>query len=338
MASIAILSQTLDADLLEWAENLVKQKNDVRILTSQKPDFEINSSLPIQFYFKKWSWLESVRLIPSLLNSFPDVFLLVLDSQMQSTSAELALASICRSLGRSISVRVTNRYTSNPNFKTRNLLQLAHGVSFESREALMRFKQASLVSDDQVLEVILPIVSTAKSEKKQNHLLNTAFFELMSPFIFFPGAPRKQNLEILREALQGTAFQAVFLGTRLPFPEFNYTCFESLNEFEKNRLLENCHGLCLSLHEFDLTEIMDWGEKARALGKPIWINSRQAEFVPGLCRPDQNGQEVESRPFSLRKAFENPPRPQGTNQSLVSVDQRMNSWNRFFSKLLQRQT
>lgn len=340
MAKIALICRDITPSVLNWAEGLAQQKHQVRILTSRQISWAGTSPLPMQLYFKKWSVLEALRLIPSLTKDLPEIFHFVFQTDDDNASpAHWALASFAQSLGRRVACSLMTE--PDKKWKWNPFLKTSDGVSFETRESLMIAKRSGFISPQQKAEVILPMLKGTPIEEVQ-HWRELA--SIMGRYILIAGPPTREKLEILQAALIGMDIHPVFAGPRLanslkasPLPMLSYTALHenSLQAFAS--LLPQSLGLVLCLHDFEPSELVQWHQLCLLHRAPVWVRQDQQDSLPGLCRNGKTGFILEPKAQLLRRSLENPlPRWESQvqqNHPLEMADESLNALNRFYAAL-----
>lgn len=339
MAKIALICQDISPSLLNWAEGLAQQKHQVRILTSRKIDWVGYSPIPVQFYFKKWSVLEALRLLPSLTRDLPDIFHFVFQSEEDSARpAHWALASFAQSLGR----RVASSLMTEPGrkWKWNPFLRASDGVSFETRESLMIAKRSGFISPQQKTEVILPMLKMPPVESIEYW---QELSKIMGRFILIAGPPTPDKVSVVHEALLGLNIHPVFAGPRIhpslsrKGPSLAYTALHENSKQAFMSLLPQSLGLFLCLHDFEPAELVQWHQICLMNQVPVWARPDQLDSLPGLCRHGKTGFILEPKAQLLRRSLETPlpvweePSPQ--NRLLEMADESLNALNRFYSNL-----
>lgn len=97
MAKIILVSQKITATSWQLAQALRSQQHEVVILTShgEEPLGELHN-IEFMAYFKTWSWLEGLRIIPGLFGLQPQILHLVLEED-QMSSAQMILSTFAKS-------------------------------------------------------------------------------------------------------------------------------------------------------------------------------------------------------------------------------------------------
>lgn len=96
MAQIVLISEHINATSWQLAQALISQQHDVTLLTSYGESVENNSNIQIMAYFKKWSLLEAVRLLPRLLALQPQIVHLLLEED-RLNAAQILLSTFAKS-------------------------------------------------------------------------------------------------------------------------------------------------------------------------------------------------------------------------------------------------
>lgn len=337
MAKIALISEQISPSLIHWAEGLRQQRHEVRIISSRKISWNGTTEVSLQFYFDKWSVFEATRLIPSLMRDLPDVFHFVFQHEDDSASAaHWSLMLFAQSLRRPV---VSSLLTSpGDHWKWNPFLRWSDGVSFETRESLMKAKRGGLLSHRQKTEVLLPIVSPPRATPitTLNHLTS-----VLGKYILIAGPPDHEKLDLLAESLIGSDLYPVFWGPRGHHSHpLKYT---ALSEEEGPQILDsliaNSQGVLLCLHEFAPSELLRWKALSLRHKIPVWVRQDQEEALPGLCWNGKTGLIVSTGGMELRRALQNS-RPvwNFADQDLQSfplemTDQSLNILSRLYAHL-----
>jgi hypothetical protein len=340
MAKIALICQDVTPSVLNWAEGLAQQKHQVRILTSQKISWTGSSQIPIQLYFKKWSALEALRLLPSITRDLPDIFHFIFQNEDDMASrAHWTLASFAQSLRRG----VASSLLTGPHQKWRwnPFLKVSHGVSFETRENLMIAKRSGFIRPDQKTKVILPMLKNSPTLSLEQW---KDLPKILGKYLLIAGAPSPEKLELLTEALRDLNIHPVFAGPRLApslrtnsYSALSYTTIQENSMPVFSTLLPQSLGLLLCFHDFEPTELVQWHQLSLANHTPVWVRQDQLESLPGICRHGKTGFVIEPNARALRRTLEVSlplwETPISESHSLEMADQSLNALNRFYSEI-----
>ena len=97
MAKIILVSKHIHATTWQLAQSLRAQQHEVVVLTSRHEEPpENNSSIELMTYFKKWSVLEGLRIIPGLFGLQPQILHIVLDEDRMN-AAQIVLSTFAKS-------------------------------------------------------------------------------------------------------------------------------------------------------------------------------------------------------------------------------------------------
>lgn len=98
MAKIILVSKHVNATSWQLAQALKSQQHEVVLLTSHGESLDNHDTNGIEFmgYFKRWSLLEGLRIIPGLFGLQPQILHLVLDEDKMNT-AQMILSTFAKS-------------------------------------------------------------------------------------------------------------------------------------------------------------------------------------------------------------------------------------------------
>lgn len=341
MASIALIAKKISPQVLETAKGLYQHRNEVKIISShnQKPNgiYEFQ----ILTYFKKWSLLEALRLIPKILLHPPDVFHFFFEDESDSaTAAHWALLSFAQSLNKATVVSLLGKKIHSKNWRYNPFLKFSKAITVPTRERLMYLKRRKLISPENLNEVILPLQEPLIELKFHDEELSH-FLKTIQPYIFVPTHPLLEFLQQLQIITQNTDYNILFLGPRTKnlrrFKRFYAVNIE--NPFALEQIAMSARCILLAFHEFDLSELMNWQYLSHKVEVPLIVRGQQIEVLPGLCLQDKNGFIIQKDALSLHKLLLNNPELKiqafYKNKALLpSVDHSLNELSRLYAKAL----
>lgn len=164
MAKIILVTDKVDSTSWPLALSLRAQQHDVTFLTSYGEEAQNSHGIRFMAYFKKWSFLEALRILPMLFSYEPQVLHILLN-QTRLKGAHAVLASYAKShplvvLTTSLLHFEKRLRAGNP---TRLLLQESDIVTCPSVDSLARLRGMSVRSRKQGRGILPPALDLYES-------------------------------------------------------------------------------------------------------------------------------------------------------------------------------
>ncbi len=344
MAKIALITRKITPQVLALARGLLSQRHEIQVITSYRTEFNIESesalNIEILAYFKKWNWLETIRLIPRILQRPPDIFHFIFENnEDRAQTAHQILSQLALRLRRSTVVTVGNSAVDSKSWHKSSFLNSCQALIAPSREKLMYLKRQGLIDKHVKTEVILPLpiheVALVESSSEQKTIYDQC--QKWKPYILVPSQPRKKIVDQLVELVQGTGLKLIFIGSRSErvFADLRFTCLANPSSIELETLTQHAKAVMLATHEYEPAELMQWQKVCSKYQTPILALRRQVEIVPGLCQHEKNGFVLDHLAEDFRRILATNPKLQIQNylrrsDLLTPLDQSLNNINRLY--------
>lgn len=164
MAKIILVAEKVNSTSWPLALSLRAQQHEVIFLTSYGEEIDDTRGIRFMGYFKKWSFLEALRILPMLYSYEPQVLHLILD-QTRLKGAHAVLASYAKS--HPLVVLTTSLLHFEKRFRpgspTRLLLQESDIVTCPSVDSLARLRGLSVRSKKQGRGILPPALNLYES-------------------------------------------------------------------------------------------------------------------------------------------------------------------------------
>ncbi len=164
MAKIILVTEKVNSTSWPLALSLKAQQHEVTFLTSQGEEAANTNGIRFMAYFKKWSFLEALRILPVIFSYEPQVLHIILD-QGGLTSAHAVLASYAKS--HPLIVLTTSLLHFERRLRagspTRLLLQESDIVTCPSVDSLARLRGMSVRSKKQGRGILPPALDLYES-------------------------------------------------------------------------------------------------------------------------------------------------------------------------------
>ena len=359
MAKIVLLSRNSKHTTWPLVLSLKSQQHQVHLITDRNIDISDSAGIEIMSYFKSWSLLEAVRLMPTFLSINPQIFHLILEKD-ELSAAEIFLSYMAQSLPHCV---VTTSLLDLENGVRKNrwlksIIKKSDIVTFPSVETLGHLRGLNIQNKRQNRGLLPPLLSQEPVglEKSQvfSELRNWIHEKqtLALPMIFNP----KENSEELFQLLEklGKTYHLLFLGSwnnwsvrarkkfsaRMQRMNINWTISETLQSNDSQKLLESCQALWLAGLTMSPTEYTQnlWNSwKAQV---PLVIDMTQAAMHSGLWKDQVNVHILRNDVFSteldriLAKKTLKTPEMLTIQTTRDLTDHSTNDLNRLYNKAL----
>lgn len=340
MAKIALISRTLNPQVLSLAQALHHQGQEIQLITSKEQGRIENFEFSILAYFKKWSALEFIWFLPRFLKNSPEIFHFIFEESHEAPSvAHVLLLRLAETLGK---VRVSSLGEIKINSKKwqqSRFLKTCQAISVPSREKLMFLKRQDLIEAHAICEVVLPLTESCHWSSAEQQLDHEQIRK-WGPFILIPALPDYQHVELFAE-ICASALRPVFIGERSArlFADIRCTCVPPLAPESLRKVLTSCRAICLASHAYSVSELMLWQSYAEEYSLPLLVHRRQTEALPGLCLHEKNGFIIDNLGEDLRRIISQNPNLylsgyQKRDASQITLDQSLNQLNRLYIQAL----
>lgn len=341
MAQIALITKTLNSQVLTTAKGLSEQRQEVLVITGADQVVPSNYDFQVLTFFKKWNGFEAARLIPRLLTTVPQIFHFFFESEAEiPTWAHWTLGSFAKNLRRSVIVSFGGGKIDSKNWRRNRFLRMSHTVIAPSREKLMQLKRAGLIGENVLSEVVLPFPEV-EADAQESSESAVDFLNHWQPFVLVPSQAESPVVHLLSEAFQATGHRLVFLGPR---PESLYADLRCLtighpSEYQLKKIAQMSSAILLAFHEYEPVELMRWQQLAAQLERPLIVLQKQIELLPGLCLHEKNGFVLGNLKDDFRRLLHNNPNLEITRfeshlTRTTPSDQSLNEVSRLYARTL----
>lgn len=336
MAKVAILSRTITAQTLGFAEALRMQRHDVIIITSQDSalsETELSDSyldedisFPILRCFSEWSALEAVKNFPKLLMHGIQVWHFVFsDCDVdQPRGAHFTLAQMAKVVPNSVvAASFFDSVFHVPKWQITPFLKANDIVTTADRESLMFLKRKKRLNNKSSIEVLPPTISQTSKPRSTLNDVDTDLKRLAharKPYLLLANerlprfdwdyvlsqvhlivlGARPQQFwleEFLRQ--YGSNDKKQLSDPQLLEQKVSYTG-KHLSDGSLQYLLQNSLGLVTAFDDLSPVELMKWHRLCQKTKSPVLAHPRQVDALPGFCVHDRNGFVLESGIHSLK--------------------------------------
>jgi hypothetical protein len=373
MAKIILVTEKVNSTSWPLALSLKAQQHEVIFLTSHGEECANADGIRFMAYFKKWSFLEALRILPILFTYEPQVLHIILDHG-KMTGAHAVLASYAKShplmvLTTSLLQFEKRLRLGNP---TRLLLQESDIVTCPSVDSLARLRGLSVRSKKQGRGILPPALDLYESTLLEGPHYEDAEAEVMAEenwglqlkdeayFVTpcFEKTFSEDSLFFRRLASVAESRFVVLLGSNQDWPLRSRKQFEQWmeaqglkdrwmftgslpNNLEKD-LLKQCQCLILAGHKLSPQAISQFYLKSIQCDTPLVLDSKQASVHAHLWQKNINcwilnheSLDKEFATFLLKDNFRPPQSLQAKlSQNRHLTDTPLNELNRLYTRAL----
>lgn len=366
MAKIILVSRKLNATSWQLAKALKAQQHQVVVLTShgEFPDEETNG-IELMSYFKKWSLMEGLRIIPGLFGLQPQILHLLLEEDKMN-AAQVILSTFAKShptcvLTTSLLNIRRGLHRRNP---VRYLIEESDIITCPTVEALGQLRGLDVRSTRQGRGILPPVLSPRPENTVSVYdEEEDALFQHLAqkPYIVLPFqephfAPESAAFVRLRAIAQ--KYHVVLWGSysgwslrdRKRFAawmkefqcEYHWTVTGSLDPVVGQKILEKSTAFFLAGQQFSPVEITDYYMKAIQGHCVLILDSKQSSVHSDLWRNGTNCWILDHQHLQrdLVKLLDRPhlKLPECLSQQLAQdrhlIDSSLNELNRLYNKAL----
>jgi len=227
MAKIILVSKHVNATSWQLAQALKSQQHEVVLLTSygEAPEFNTNG-IELMAYFKRWSLMEGLRIIPGLFGLQPQILHILLDEDKMN-AAQIVLATFAKSHPSCVlTTSLLNiRYGLSRRNPVRYLVEESDIITCPTVEALGQLRGLDIRSTRQGRGILPPVLdfrnsheSVKYSEEDEDQLLNRLTNE---PYVVVPFREERFNPEgdaFIRIRTLAQKYKVVLWGTYSHWP------------------------------------------------------------------------------------------------------------------------
>jgi hypothetical protein len=373
MAKIILVTKKVNSTSWPLALSLRAQQHDVIFLTSSGEEARDTDGIRFMAYFKKWSFLEGLRILPMLFSYEPQVLHIILD-QAPLKGAHAVLAGYAKS--HPLMVLTTSLLQFEKRLRlgspTRLLLQESDIVTCPSVDSLAKLRGLSVRSKKQGRGILPPALDLYEStlfeephyeepeaelaaeESWKQHLHEESFFTIPC----FEKNFSADSLFFQRIARFANTHFVVLLGSNQDWPLRSRKLFEQWMESQglkdrwmfsgalprslEKELLKQTQCLILAGIKLSPQAISQFYLKAIQCNTPLALDSKQASVHAHLWQRNVNcwilnheSLDKEFVPFLNRESF----RPPESLQAKLSEDRHLtdtplNELNRLYTRAL----
>ncbi len=347
MARIAIITEWINHQVVDFAKSLRSQHHEIMLVTSALQNEQNRSYLDqcenfqVLQYFKKWSATEATKFFFRILPLNPEIWHFVFhqDQFHSPNRAQIVLANFARTLPRRIVA--SSFFDSVPSkFSTKLMVKCSDIVTTSTREDLMLMKRNYWPSRYCELEVLTPMSAIAFGDlnaSPQTHWDDEdvrILVQKSSPYLFVPAmhaATQKWSsismpIAVIFECkrFSGASKNSFFTGGKSPSANFDF-------------LIKNATAVLIAFQSLPISDLIAISRLVVKHRKPIIANWQQAEAVPGLCIPRRNGFIVQNI-NQLEKLLSDNPNFELENPIFElmkneMIDRSLNDLNRLYAKV-----
>lgn len=373
MAKIILVTEKVNSTSWPLALSLKAQQHEVIFLTSHGEEATNTDGIRFMAYFKTWSFLEGLRVLPMLFSYEPQVLHIILD-QGKMTGAHAILASYAKShplmvLTTSLLQFERRLRLGNP---TRLLLQESDIVTCPSVDSLAKLRGLSVRSKKQGRGILPPALDLYEStlleepryeDNEAEHIAEENWAQHLreEPYFVIPCFEKNfspESLYFRRIARIAETQFVVLMGSNQDWPLRSRKLFEqwmdeqglkdrwmfsgSLPRGLEKELLKQTQCLILAGIKLSPKEISQFYLKAIQCNTPLALDSKQASVHAHLWQKDINcwifnheSLDKEFASFLLKEKF----RPPQSLQAKLSQDRHLtdtplNELNRLYTRAL----
>lgn len=158
MAKIILVSKNITATSWQLAQALRSQQHDVVILTSQGEEpLDDLKNIEFMAYFKKWSFLEGIKIIPGLFGLQPQILHVILDEDRMNP-AQIVLSTFAKSHPSCVlTTSLLNiRFGLRRNNPVRYLVEESDIITFPTVETLGQLRGLNVRANQQGRGILAP--------------------------------------------------------------------------------------------------------------------------------------------------------------------------------------
>lgn len=293
MARIAIVSEFINEQVLEFARSLRSQHHDIFLVTGVDQRIDDSSNFQILQFFRTWSAAEAAKFFFKVLPMNPEIWHFVYPDHenMNPKLAHIVLANLVRVFPRK--VVATTFYDCVPEtMATKMFVKSCDIITTATREDLMTLKRNLWPSKFCELEVLPPLetyMATTKNPYQKFELEAEDLSILVknaTPYIFVPSTKPAyiewQEVEDVHKMIfncrrrRKSAVNFYFTGGNLDAAQFEF-------------LIKNSSAVLIAFQSIPMSDLLMLQRLCAKHQIPIIANSRQAEALPGICIPKRNG-------------------------------------------------
>ncbi|MBS1971306.1 MAG: hypothetical protein JSU04_13440 [Bdellovibrionales bacterium] len=373
MAKIILVTEKVNSTSWPLALSLKAQQHEVIFLTSFGEEAADTNGIRFMAYFKKWSFLEALRILPMIFSYEPQVLHIILD-QGGLTPAHAVLASYAKShplmvLTTSLLQFERRLRTGSP---TRLLLQESDIVTCPSVDSLAKLRGMSVRSKKQGRGILPPALDLYESTMLEQPHYEEAESEIVAsenlsqqlkdePYFVIPCFEKNFSAESLffrRLARIAETHFVVLWGSNQDWPLRSRKQFETWMESQgladrwmfsgalprslERELLQNTQCLILAGIKLSPQAISQFYLKAIQSNTPLALDSKQASVHAHLWQKNINcwilNHESLDREFSTFLTKENFRPPESLKAKLSEdrhlTDTPLNELNRLYTRAL----
>lgn len=373
MAKIILVTEKVNSTSWPLALSLKAQQHEVIFLTSFGEEATNADGIRFMAYFKKWSFLEAIRILPMLFSYEPQVLHIILD-QNPLTAAHAVLASYAKS--HPLMVLTTSLLQFERRLRagspTRLLLQESDIVTCPSVDSLAKLRGMNVRSRKQGRGILPPALDLYESSLfEEPHYeeveSETVAQESLShqlkdePYFVIPCFEKNFSADSLyfrRLARLAETHFVVLWGSSQSWPLRSRKQFETWMESQglanrwmfsgalphslEKELLKNAQCLILAGIKLSPQAISQFYLKAIQSNTPLALDSKQASVHAHLWRKNINcwilNHESLDKEFSTFLTKENFRPPESLQEKLTEnrhlTDTPLNELNRLYTRAL----
>lgn len=366
MAKIILVSKHVNATSWQLAQALKAQQHEVILLTSYGETPRDTSGIEFMGYFKKWSFLEGIRIIPGLFGLQPQILHVLLDEDRMSP-AQMVLSTFAKS--HPTCVLTTSLLNIRKGLSRRNpvryLIEESDIITCPTVEALGLLRGLDVRSNRQgrgILPPVLDLKATPPAEEavdsSELHLLETL---AQKPYVVIPFNEPRFNPEaesFIRLRTVAQKYKVALWGTyshwslrdRKKFAAWmeEFQCADRwlltgpLSASLTQNLLQKSTALMLAGQQFTPVEMTEYYLRAIQSQAVLILDSRQTSVHSDLWKNTVNcwvlnhGQLQKDLIKLLAKSHLK--LPESLSEKLAEdrhlIDSSMNELNRLYNKAL----
>lgn len=352
MAKIALVSKSVNHEVLDLARSLTAQQNEVTLITSRTENIPNNLSFQVITPYKKWNAIETFRLFPRLLGQMPDIIHFVFsEANQKPTVAEWLLCQLIQPIpGRIAAVSFFHSPADFNSAWLKAFLKSCHLITWASRSHLLASKRTHKLSRNPVVEVLPPffdlpnaIVADHEEVEKLTSALHRYFLVPCDPEDFYKVAKKE-------ELFFDEKFNFLFLAERpalknklLQKHDLSYFYLPSNEASDFEIALRKSKALMLAFSDLSVLELQRYFQLSLKTRTPLIIRPHQNDLFPGLVIPERTGWILQNGEASLRELIHNNPnldlnlsleRNSNRNLSHDLIDSSINELHRFYQRAL----
>lgn len=367
MAKIILVSKQVHSTAWQLAQALRAQQHEVVLLTSHGESPRDESSIEFMAYFKKWSALEGLRIIPALFGVQPQILHLVLDED-QMTPAQAVLSLFAKS--HPTCVLTTSLLDIRRGLKRRNpvryLIEESDIVTCPTIEGLGQLRGLDVRSTRQGRGILAPVLEFGEApsaEFSAEHQDEIRLLEQLSKEPYFVLPFREKNFDPESAAFEhirtlAQRHKVVLWGSYSHWSLRDRKKFASwMEKFECGQrwvmtgsmplnnsrlLLEKCEAFVLAGQHFSPVEMTEYYMRAIQAQAVLVLDSKQISVHSDLWRNAVNCWVLNAHHIQrdLVKLLSKPnlKLPETLSEELALdrhlIDSSMNELNRLYNRAL----